>query len=407
MSKNRREPEIRFPGFDGEWEQRKVSEITAFHKQGFYTTEAYDDEKKYYLLRGTDLTENKLVLKDTPKINATEKDYHTFKTQIGDFLIVRSGTVGTYGIVYEDIPAIFGSYLIDFRFDKSLVTNEFFGYFYQSDLFKNQLKQIIQQSANTNINAENIKSTSIKLPSIPEQRQIGTFFDHLDNLITLYQRKCEEAKEFKKSMLQKMFPKRGESVPEIRFPGFTGEWESKKIGDFTVRTKERNKSNLDLNPFAITNNHGFIAQNEAHDTFGYMKNVDRRTYVIVKPNSFAYNPSRINVGSLGYYNGTENVIISPLYEVFQTTEIIDDIFLKHWFKTENFMNWIEYLQEGSVRLSFNYDKLQECIIKIPSIAEQKKIASCFENIDSLISFYQNKIDEIKKYKKGLLQKMFV
>ena len=122
------------------WEQRKVSEITDFHKQGFYTTEPYDDGKKYYLLRGTDLTENRLVLKDAPKIDATEKDYQAFKTLIGDFLIVRSGTVGTYGIVYEDLPAIFGSYLIDFRFDKSLVTNEFFGYFYQSNLFKNRRK---------------------------------------------------------------------------------------------------------------------------------------------------------------------------------------------------------------------------------------------------------------------------
>ena len=198
-------PEIRFCGFTDAWEQRKVSEITEFHKQGFYTTEAYDESKKYYLLRGTDLTDNRLVLKGTPKIDATEKDYQAFKTQIGDFLIVRSGTVGTYGIVYDDIPAIFGSYLIDFRFDKSLVVNEFFGYFYQSDLFKNQLRQIIQQSANTNINAENIKSTSIKLPSLSEQNKIANFFTQLDSLITLHQRKLEKLQQIKKSLLEKMF----------------------------------------------------------------------------------------------------------------------------------------------------------------------------------------------------------
>ncbi len=195
-------PELRFKGFTEPWEQRKVSEITEFHKQGFYTTEAYDESKKYYLLRGTDLTDNRLVLKGTPKIDATEKDYQAFKTQIGDFLIVRSGTVGTYGIVYDDIPAIFGSYLIDFRFDKSLVVNEFFGYFYQSDLFKNQLRQIIQQSANTNINAENIKSTSIKLPSLSEQNKIANFFTQLDSLITLHQRKSEQEKQKKKALMQ-------------------------------------------------------------------------------------------------------------------------------------------------------------------------------------------------------------
>ena len=183
-------PELRFPGFTDDWEQRKVSEITKFHKQGFYTTEDYNESKKYYLLRGTDLTENKLILKDTPKIDATEKDYQAFKTEVGDFLIVRSGTVGTYGIVYEDIPAIFGSYLIDFRFDMEQVTNEFFGYFYQSESFKTQLRQIVQQSANTNINAENIKSTSIMLPSIDEQKRIGEYLGQIDNLITLHQREA-------------------------------------------------------------------------------------------------------------------------------------------------------------------------------------------------------------------------
>ncbi len=198
-------PELRFPGFTSAWEQRKVSEITKFHKQGFYTTEDYNENKKYYLLRGTDLTENKLILKDTPKIDATEKDYQAFKTEVGDFLIVRSGTVGTYGIVYEDIPAIFGSYLIDFRFDMEQVTNEFFGYFYQSESFKSQLRQIVQQSANTNINAENIKSTSIMLPSVDEQKKIGEFFIQLDNLITLHQRKCDQLKEYKKGLLQQMF----------------------------------------------------------------------------------------------------------------------------------------------------------------------------------------------------------
>lgn len=181
-------PEIRFSGFTSDWEQRKVAEITIFHKQGFYTREDYDDDKKYYLLRGTDLTENKLRLSGTPKIDATENDYNAFKAQVGDFLIVRSGTVGIYGIVYEEIPAIFGSYLIDFRFDHDEVTNEFFGYFYQSDLFKNQLRQIIQQSANTNINAENIKSTVIQLPNINEQKEIGVLFEKLDNVITLHQR---------------------------------------------------------------------------------------------------------------------------------------------------------------------------------------------------------------------------
>lgn len=198
-------PEIRFPEYSGEWGQCKVGEITKFHKQGFYTTEEYDENKKYYLLRGTDLARNKLILKDTPKVNATDKDFNAFKVEVGDFLIVRSGTVGTYGIVDVDIPAIFGSYLIDFRFDLNQVTNEFFACFYQSDLFKSQLNKIIQASANTNINAENIKSTTISLPSIDEQKKIGEYFQNLDNLIASQEQELEGYKELKKGLLQQMF----------------------------------------------------------------------------------------------------------------------------------------------------------------------------------------------------------
>ena len=105
-----RKPELRFKGFDEEWQLYRVSEITKFHKQGYYTTEPYGDDKKYYLLRGTDLTGNKLILKDTPKINATENDYKSFKADVGDFLIVRSGTVGTYGIYEEKRQNLQGSY---------------------------------------------------------------------------------------------------------------------------------------------------------------------------------------------------------------------------------------------------------------------------------------------------------
>ena len=198
-------PQVRFDGFTEVWEQRNVSEITKFHKQGYYTKETYGDNKKYFLLRGTEMTSNKLVLNETPKINATEKDYQDFKVEKGDFLIVRSGTVGTYGIVYDDIKAIFGSYLINFRFDKSVVTNEFFGLFYQSELFKSQLNKIIQKSSNVNINAENIKSINIKIPSIEEQQKIGSFFKQLDETIALHQQKLNDYKQLKKFMLQKMF----------------------------------------------------------------------------------------------------------------------------------------------------------------------------------------------------------
>ena len=196
-------------------------------------------------------------------------------------------------------------------------------------------------------------------------------------------------------------------TPKIRFKGFADAWEQRKFSDFTWASGKRNKEDLDLEPYAITNEHGFIPQNKAHDEFGYMKDTDRKAYNIVTPNSFAYNPARINVGSIGYYEGIENVIVSSLYEVFQTADYVDDRFLWHWFKSGEFPKWIERLQEGSVRLYFYYDKLCECQIFMPSVAEQKKIAMSLDNLDNLITLHQHKLEMSIKLKESLLQQLFI
>ncbi|MFQ7053108.1 MAG: restriction endonuclease subunit S [Clostridium fessum] len=194
--------------------------------------------------------------------------------------------------------------------------------------------------------------------------------------------------------------------PKIRFKGYQEDWEQRKFADFTWDAGKRNKEDLDLEPYAITNEHGFIRQRDAHDDFGYMKDTDRKAYNIVQPNSFAYNPARINVGSIGYYKGVENVIVSSLYEVFQTDNYVNDRFLWHWLKSDEFPRWIEKLQEGSVRLYFYYDKLCECQLYMPSLEEQEKIASFLDDLDNLITLHQRKCEETKTLKKYMLQKMF-
>ena len=194
--------------------------------------------------------------------------------------------------------------------------------------------------------------------------------------------------------------------PKIRFKGYTEDWEQRKFADFTWDAGKRNKEDLDLESYAITNEHGFIRQCDAHDDFGYMKDTDRKAYNIVQPNSFAYNPARINVGSIGYYKGVENVIVSSLYEVFQTDNYVNDRFLWHWLKSDEFPRWIERLQEGSVRLYFYYDKLCECQLYMPSLEEQEKIASFLDALDNFITLHQRKCEQTKTLKKYMLQKMF-
>ncbi len=392
-------PKIRFKGFTDAWEQRKLYEVADFNpKSELPEVFEYVDLESVV---GTEMISHRTETKDTAPSRAQRL------AQKGDvfFQTVRPYQRNNYLFEKPDNNYVFSTGYAQMR---PKIDAKFLMSFLQTDSF---VKVVLDNCTGTSypaINSNDLSNLEISLPVLmDEQRRIGSFITNLDNLITLHQRKCDETKKLKKYMLQKMFPKNGEQFPEIRFEGFTDAWEQRKFSDFTWNAGKRNSQNLDLEPYAVTNDRGFIRQNEAHDEFGYMKDVDRKTYNIVMPNSFAYNPARINVGSIGYYEGTENVIVSSLYEVFQTADYVDDRFLWHWFKSDIFPKWIERLQEGSVRLYFYYDKLCECKMLMPSLPEQKKIAATLDEIDNLITLHQRKADRLKEFKKYMLKNMFV
>ena len=194
--------------------------------------------------------------------------------------------------------------------------------------------------------------------------------------------------------------------PRIRFKGFNDDWEQRKFSEITYLSGIKNKENKPYESYSISNEFGFIPQNEQFENGGTMKTADKSMYYIVTQNSFAYNPARINVGSIGYYDKPDNVIVSSLYEVFKTTEIVNDKFLWHWFKSNQFNHLIEKYQEGGVRLYFYYDKLCKGTIELPTIDEQNKISNLLESLDLYITLHQCKLEKLKLTKKALLQKLF-
>lgn len=194
--------------------------------------------------------------------------------------------------------------------------------------------------------------------------------------------------------------------PKLRFPGFTEPWEQRKFSDITYLAGEKNRDNIPYQSYSISNEKGFIPQDEQFENGGTMKEADKSMYLIVQPNSFAYNPARINIGSIGYYDLPENVIVSSLYEVFKTSDDIEDRFLWHWFKSDLFSKFIERYQEGGVRMYFYYNKLCMCSLNLPSIEEQRKIGEYFDKLDNLIILHQRKLNHLQDKKKSLLQKMF-
>lgn len=167
-------------------------------------------------------------------------------------------------------------------------------------------------------------------------------------------------------------------------------WEQRKFADFVTASGIRNSENLELPSYSVTNDRGFVPQDEQFENGGTMREADKTSYWIVEPKSFAYNPARINVGSIGYQSTSRNVIVSSLYEVFQADETCDNRFLWHWFKTRLFTQQIEMLQEGGVRLYFFFDKLLKSGISMPSVDEQRLIGEQFDRIDYLITLHQCK-----------------
>lgn len=196
-------------------------------------------------------------------------------------------------------------------------------------------------------------------------------------------------------------------VPKLRFPGFTEDWEQRKLSDITYLSGIKNKENKPYESYSISNEFGFIPQAEQFENGGTMQTADKSMYYIVSQNSFAYNPARINVGSIGYYDKPDNVIVSSLYEVFKTTDIVNDKFLWHWFKSNQFNRLIGKYQEGGVRLYFYYDKLCKGTMGLPAINEQNKISNLLDDLDMYITLHQRKLDHLQLQKKALLQQIFV
>ena len=406
----RNKPRIRFKGFAEDWEQCKLGNLGTLKNGMNFSKEAMGKGYPFINLQNI-FGSNVIDLTKLEKAEATDSQLKDYNLQKGDVLFVRSSVklegVGEAALISEDLKdTTFSGFIIRFRDNYGLDYN-FKRFIFITVLIRNQIMSQATNSANKNISQSVLNNLYLFIPTKDEQSKIGLIFSKLDKCITLHQRKLEKLKLAKKALLQKLFPKNGSQFPEIRFKGFTDAWEQCKFSDITYLSGIKNKENKPYESYSISNEFGFIPQDEQFENGGTMKTADKSMYYIVSQNSFAYNPARINVGSIGYYDKPDNVIVSSLYEVFKTTDIVSDKFLWHWFKSNQFNRLIEKYQEGGVRLYFYYDKLCKGTIELPTINEQNKISNLLDDLDMYITLHQRKLDKLQDVKKGLLQKMFV
>lgn len=394
-------PKIRFKGFEGEWKTSTIGDFTTSFSGGTPTAGA----SEFYggnipFIRSGEIHESKteLFLTEAGLNNSSAKVVEK-GTLLYALYGATSGEVGISkikGAINQAILAIYPNKTVDKRFLANYLQSH-----------KQKIVGELLQGGQGNLSGALVKSISVTYPNNREQQTISDYVDSLDSQISASTSRLASLKQMKAASLQAMFPQEGETVPKIRFKGFEGEWKKVSFKDFTFHAGTKNRDNLPLESYSISNEFGFIPQNEQFENGGTMTQADKRMYYIVSPNSFAYNPARINVGSLGYYEGKEDVIVSSLYEVFKTDDTICDKFLLYWFKTDIFQKMIEQFQEGGVRLYFFYDKMCKCSLMRPPLAEQQAIASYFTSLDRQISLQSQRLEKLKQIKSACLDKMFV
>ena len=407
MQDNEKKPALRFKGFTDPWEQRKLGEIAVFSKGVGYSKNDLCEEGTPIILYGRLYTKYETCIFDVDTF-VKEKAGGVY-SKGGEVIVPASGEtaedISIASVVVK--PGILLGGDLNIVSPTAEYDSAFLALTISSGATHKYLSSLAQGKSVVHLHNADIQSVSAKFPTKREQEKIHLLFGKIDTLITLHQRKYEKLLNIKKSMLDKMFPQNGVSVPEIRFKGFTDPWEQRKFSDITFPAGEKNRDNLPLESYSITNEHGFIPQDEKFENGGTMREADKRMYYIVSPNSFAYNPARINVGSIGYQNTGKDVIVSSLYEVFKTSDDVDDRLLWHWFKSPDFQKLIFQLQEGGVRLYFYYDKLCMGTVSLPSLEEQRKIGQFFDSLDTLITLHQRKLEKLQNIKKSCLEKMFV
>ena len=399
MEEKRKVPKIRFKGFTDDWEQRKFEDYgsVSMCKRIFKNETSENGDVPFYKI-GT-------FGEEADAFISNEK-YEYYKSKFsfpnkGDILLSASGTIGRI-VEYTGEKAYFQDSNIIWFNHNAKIKNSFLKVLYPTVKWDGIEGSTIKRLYNSNF-----LNTEISVPELKEQDQIGLFFNNLDNLITLHQRKYEKLVNMKKSMLEKMFPKNSSKIPEIRFKGFTDDWEQRKLDKYLEQYTEVTKINNQY-PALTSSRKGIFFQTEyfAGNQIASDNNIG---YNIVPRNYFTYR--HMSDDEIFHFNINDICdfgIVSTLYPVFTTKNNMDSKYLQYQLNCgKEFYNYSILQKQGGSRTYMYFAKLKELYLTIPSYNEQCKISSFLTEIDNLITLHQRKLEKLNNMKKSMLEKMFV
>lgn len=386
MTEKIAKPHLRFAGFDDTWEQRKLGDIVGIY-DGVHQTPNYQNSGVMFLS-----VENIATLKSSKFISEEDfkRDYKVYP-QENDILMTRIGDVGTTNVVTDNgLKAYYVSLaLLKYNStDPYFLSNAIQSDYVQKGLANRTLKTAIPMK----INKDEIGKVSVMLPlSATEQQQIGKYFRSLDHLITLHQRKYDKLTNVKKSMLEKMFPKNGSNVPEIRFKGFSDAWEQRKLGD--VATEMVAGGDIDKDLILDEGRYPVIANALTNDGIVGYYNEDYR----IKAPAVTITGR----GDVGHAKA-RIVDFTPVVRLLSLKSNHDVFFL------ENAINTLKIVIESTGVPQLTVPQLAKYEISFPkSLDEEEKIGVYFNQLDDLITLHQRELEKLKNLKKACLEKMFV
>jgi type I restriction enzyme S subunit len=390
------QPKLRFPEFEGDWEIKKLGEIVDEKSKKFNPIKELNSTKCIELEHLESNTGQLLGYIEGLNSGSIKNRFEK-----GDILF---GKLRPYlkkylkapfdGVCSSEIWVLKGKNLL----------NDFLLYLIQTDVFFD-LVNISSGSKMPRADWGVVSSGEFNIPLLSEQTKIANFLTAIDERLQALQQKKSLLEQYKKGVMQQIFNQ------ELRFKRDDGsdfpDWEEKTLGEITFKTDKKNKDKEVLPVYSISNKNGFVHQSEQFDGVDSVeRGYDTSLYKIVESGTFAYNPARINVGSIGYSGNLKRVLVSSLYVCFKTISTVDNQFFSQFLETKYFNDSVNRSSEGGIRLYLFYENFSQIKIKLPSLSEQQKIANFLNAIDEKINKVNQQIEFTQTYKKGLLQQMF-
>ena len=407
-------PIIRFKGYQDDWEQRKLSEI-ALQTYGGGTPKTANEEfwkGNIPWIQSSDLLEERLFNVKPRKYISQEAISKSSTKLVPQNSIAIVTRVGVGKLAF--MPFSYATSQDFLSLSELKIEPEFAVYalYKMMRLVSNE----VQGTSIKGITKDELLAKEILIPDCEEQKKIGAYLHNLDDLITLHQRKCDETKKLKKYMLQKMFPQNGEKVPEIRFSGFTDDWEQRKLGDiadvtklagfeFTEHVVYSDEGNvIALRGLNIKNGQLILDDVKYIDGSNFSKL--SRSKLFIDDIMFTYVGT---VGEVAIIKENDRFYLAPNVSRIRVKSDDSPKFISHYMRTDNFKNKVIFpLIATSSQPALSMENIRKFTINIPtSREEQDCLAKYFDNLDHLITLHQRELESLQNIKKFMLEKMFV